>query len=276
MRYYVYDVFTDTPFGGNQLAIVPDADGLSPSQMQQIAREFNFSETSFILTPQDPAHTAQVRYFTPMRELPFAGHPTIGTAIMLADLGNDENMVLELGVGPLSCTAANGFSSFTTDHPLEIKGQPEVDLVARAIGCAPDQIIGQPQIASLGGDFVLVELNDRDTLSSLTPNIDAMREGTALFPGNHDFAVYPYVSHGDIVHARMFAPLDGIAEDPATGSAAAPLAAFLQKTADGPIKINIHQGDDMGRPSRISLRADKNSVTVSGNAIKIMQGEIFL
>ncbi len=276
MRYFVYDVFTDTPFGGNQLAIVPDAGDLSTEQMQAIAREFNFSETSFILPPEDPAHTARVRYFTPMRELPFAGHPTVGTAVMLADQGGDENMVLELGVGPLTCMAKDGAASFRTEHPLEVKAHPAAELVCNAIGCDIGNLRSEPVLASLGGDFVYVQIDNRTTLSKLCPNSDAMREGAALYPGNHDFAVYPYVLDGNKAHARMFAPLDGIPEDPATGSAAAPLAALMCRELDRNIDLTIHQGVDMGRASRIELTADPKGVTVAGKAVKVMEGELFL
>ncbi|MDA5094294.1 PhzF family phenazine biosynthesis protein [Aliiroseovarius sp. KMU-50] len=276
MRYFVYDVFTDTPFGGNQLAIIPDAGDLTDAQMQTIAREFNFSETSFVLPPKDPGHTARVRYFTPARELPFAGHPTIGTAVMMADENGIEDMVLELGVGPLSCRAAEGCASFFTEHPLEVKGHPAAELVAHAMGCEIGNLRSVPVLASLGGDFVYAQLDNRETLSKLCPDIEAMREGAALYPGNHDFAVYPYVLEGNTVHARMFAPLDGIPEDPATGSAAAPLAALLCKTLGRRVEITVHQGDDMGRPSRIALTADQDRVTVTGKAVKVMEGTLFL
>lgn len=275
--YAVYDVFTDTPFGGNQLAVIPDGDGLSDAQMQTIAREFNFSETTFVLPPEDPAHTARIRIFTPMRELPFAGHPTIGTAVMLAEMGYGPDMVLELGVGPLPAHAEAGQARFVTEVPLERKGTPAGELVARTIGCSPDQIVAQHEIASLGGDFVYVQLDNRDTLSSLSPNVDAMREGTQLFPGNHDFAVYAWVEDDDrTLHARMFAPLDGIPEDPATGSAAAPLAALLCADRGENQSLIIHQGYDMGRPSQIYLQAEPGKVTVAGSAIRTMSGKLIL
>lgn len=275
--YAVYDVFTDTPFGGNQLAVIPDGDGLSDAQMQTIAREFNFSETTFVLPPEDPAHTACIRIFTPMRELPFAGHPTIGTAVMLAEMGYGPDMVLELGVGPLPAHAEAGQARFVTEVPLERKGTPTVELVARTIGCSPDQIVAQPEIASLGGDFVYVQLDNRDTLSSLSPNVDAMREGTQLFPGNHDFAVYAWVEDDDrTLHARMFAPLDGIPEDPATGSAAAPLAALLCADRGENQSLIIRQGYYMGRPSQIYLQAEPGKVTVAGSAIRTMSGKLIL
>lgn len=275
--YAVYDVFTDTPFGGNQLAVIPEAEGLTDAQMQVIAREFNFSETTFVLPPENPANTARIRIFTPNRELPFAGHPTIGTAVMLADMGHGPDMVLELGVGPLVAHAEAGQASFVTEVPLERKGKPEVDLVARAIGCAPDQIVTQPEIASLGGDFVYAQLDSRATLSALSPNTDAMREGTIAFPGNHDFAVYAWIEDTDgTIHARMFAPLDGIPEDPATGSAAAPLAALLCEDRGAPQSLTIHQGYDMGRPSQIYLKAEPGGVTVSGTAVRTMSGKLIL
>ncbi len=276
MRYFVYDVFTDTPFGGNQLAIIPDAGHLSDAQMQAIAREFNFSETSFILPPETPEHTARVRYFTPARELPFAGHPTVGTAVLLAKTLGQNDLTLELGIGPLPCKVAGNTASFTTDHPLEIKGHPPADLVARAIGCDILNLRGVPVIASLGGDFVFTQIDSRETLSKLRPNVEAMREGCALYPGNHDFAVYPYVLNGNTAHARMFAPLDGIPEDPATGSAAAPLAALLSETLGRRIALTIHQGEDMGRPARLDLIAENQRVTVTGQAVKTMEGTLFL
>lgn len=273
--YAVYDVFTDTPYGGNQLAIIPDGTGLTDTQMQTIAREFNFSETTFVLPPEDPNHTARIRIFTPNRELPFAGHPTIGTAVMLAEMGHGPDMVLELGVGPLPATAAAGQARFVTEVPLERKGKPAPELVARAIGCTAENIVEQPEIASLGGDFVYAQLDSRDTLSALTPNTDAMREGTQLFPGTHDFAVYAWVEDPDgTIHARMFAPLDGIPEDPATGSAAAPLAALLCEDRDAPQNLIIHQGYDMGRPSQIELQAEPGKVTVAGSAVRMMSGQL--
>jgi trans-2,3-dihydro-3-hydroxyanthranilate isomerase len=257
--------------------VIPDAEGLTDAQMQTIAREFNFSETTFVLPPEDPAHTARIRIFTPMRELPFAGHPTIGTAVMLADMGYGPDMVLELGVGPLPAYAQAGQASFVTEVPLERKGNPEIDLVARAVGCAPKNIIAQPEIASLGGDFVYAQLDSRETLSALSPNTDAMREGAQLFPGNHDFAVYAWVEGaGGTIHARMFAPLDGIPEDPATGSAAAPLAAILCADRGEPQSLTIHQGYDMGRPSQIHLKAEPGRVTVAGSAVRTMSGKLIL
>ncbi|WP_371169813.1 PhzF family phenazine biosynthesis protein [Aliiroseovarius sp. 2305UL8-7] len=274
--FFVYDVFTETPFGGNQLAVLPDASGLGIEDIQKIAREFNFSETTFVLPPENAAHTARVRIFTPERELPFAGHPIVGTAVMLADIGYDPDMVLELEVGPLPAHASEGEASFVTDHALERKGHPAPDLVARAIGCSVDDIVQPPEIASLGGDFVYAQLRNRQVLSTLQANADAMREGVALFPGNHDFAIYAWVEHEGAIHARMFAPLDGIPEDPATGSAAAPLAALLCQDRGCDQSLIIHQGDDMGRPSRIHLKAEPGRVTVSGHAVQIMKGQLLV
>lgn len=272
--YLVYDVFTDHPFGGNQLAIVPDARDLPEAALQAIAREFNFSETVFLYPPEDPAHTARVRIFTPTMEVPFAGHPTIGTAVMLAEAGLGPEMVLELGVGPLTARAAAGRGEFVTEVPVERLAEPDTDLVARALGTTPGKIVGQPVMASLGLAFTFTELADRETLAALAPDIGAMREGAAAYPQGLDFAQCAWVDAGERLHMRMFAPLDNIPEDPATGSAAATLAALLCAARGTPVSFTIHQGDDMGRPSVIAVSAVPGRVTVSGNAVRVMEGSL--
>ena len=120
-KFFVYDVFTDRAFGGNQLAVIPDATNLGEGDLQRIAREFNFSETTFVYPPKDLQHTAQVRIFTPTMEVPFAGHPTSGTAIALSDEGADKGIVLELGIGPVPCKVADGSASFSVKQPLKRK-----------------------------------------------------------------------------------------------------------------------------------------------------------
>ena len=132
--YIVLDVFTDTPFGGNPLAVIPDATGLPEAELQKIAREFNFSETVFLYPPEEPADTARLRIFTPTMEIPFAGHPTIGAAIALAQQGHGPAMRLALGVGPLTARATPTEASFDTSVPLDILAQPSPALVARALG----------------------------------------------------------------------------------------------------------------------------------------------
>ena len=271
--YLVYDVFTDRRFGGNQLAVFPDATGLAEADLQKIAREFNFSETTFVYPPTDPAHTARVRIFTPTTEVPFAGHPTIGTAVALAELGRGPEMVLELGVGPLAARAADGQATFTTEVPLARLALPDPGLVARALGVAEARIVSRPVMASLGLAFTFTEVDSRDTLATLRPDLAAFREGAEAYPQGFDFAQYIWVEEEGALHARMFAPLDDIPEDPATGSAAATLAALLAE-ARGSFVGTIRQGEDMGRPSRIDVEAVPGRVTVSGQAVRVMQGRL--
>lgn len=277
--YLVYDVFTDAPFGGNQLAVIPDATALPGADLQRIAREFNFSETAFLFPPDAPAHTARLRIFTPTTEIPFAGHPTIGTAVALADLGHGPDMVLGLGIGPIRARAENGAAQFTTQATLERLAEPAPGLVARALGLAQDRIrtdTHPPVMATLGLPFTLTELTDRTALAAIRTDIAAFREGHALFPGGLDFAQLAYVRDGDRIDARMFAPLDNIPEDPATGSAAATLAALLAQTLGRDLALDYRQGDDMGRPSRIGLRTHGPRVTVSGRAVRVMEGRLHL
>lgn len=275
--YLVYDVFTDTPFGGNPLAVIPDATALPKADLQRIAQEFNFSETAFLFPPDDPAYTARLRIFTPTTEIPFAGHPTIGTAVALADLGHGPDMILDLGVGPIHAHAENGAARFTTEAALKRLAEPAPALVARALGLAQDSIrtaTHPPVMATLGLPFTLTELTDRTALAAIRTDIAAFREGQALFPGALDFAQLAYVRDGNRIDARMFAPLDNIPEDPATGSAAATLAALLAQTLGRDLTLDYHQGADMGRLSRIGLHTHGPRVTVSGRALRMMEGRL--
>jgi trans-2,3-dihydro-3-hydroxyanthranilate isomerase len=276
--YKVYDVFTDTPFGGNQLAVFPDATGIPEDKLQQITREFNFSEVTFVYPPSDPANTAKVRIFTPTMEVDFAGHPTIGTAVALSELGHQGPMVLELGVGPIACTVSGKTASFTTSAPLEIIAKPEIDLVAAAIGVPVDAIdttTHVPTQATLGLGFVLAALKTRADLAKCQPNAEAFRIGAQKYPIGLDFAIFAYVQGGEHIDARMFAPLDNTYEDPATGSASATLTALLSQIAGTPLSFNILQGEDMGRPSRIKARAlpgNPMPIQITGDAVLIMEG----
>lgn len=277
--YLVYDVFTATRFGGNQLAVFPDASVLPEDQLQAIAREFNFSEVTFVTPPQDPAHTARVRIFTPTTEVPFAGHPTIGTAIALHDLGRPAQMVLELGVGPIPCTVGPEGAAFTTPVPLDLIAHPPAELVAEALGLPLSALRTDrhaPVQASLGLAFVLVELATRADLARARPVLEAIRKGAAAYPAGLDFAIFCYVRDGEAVDARMFAPMDNMPEDPATGSASATLGALLASLPGGPQQLAIAQGDDMGRPSRIGVSVGAGGVTVSGQAVKTMAGRLYL
>ena len=281
VKYLVYDVFTDKPFGGNQLVVFPDARDIPEHLLQDIAAEFNFSEVTFVYPPKDKANTARLRIFTPTTEVDFAGHPTIGTAIALYDLGYPSDMVLELGVGPIPCQIERDEASFTARQALEIVSEIPSDLAAKALSIAEDQIITtthRPIQASLGLPFVFVELKSEEALSSCQPHIETIRQGAILYPAGLDFAIFTYVRNGKNVKARMFAPLDNIPEDPATGSASATLAALLSQTLNTPIFLDITQGVDMGRPSQISVitQLEPWSVTVKGKAVKTMEGMFFL
>ncbi|MDU8926536.1 PhzF family phenazine biosynthesis protein [Alisedimentitalea sp. MJ-SS2] len=278
-RYLTYDVFTDTPFAGNPLAVIPDATALSEDALQKIAAEFNYSETTFVFPPDDPTHTARVRIFKTTQELPFAGHPVIGTAVALAGMGHGSDMVLELGIGPVSVRADAKSASFTTNTPLDILGHPTPALIARILNLPQDMLETSPHpptIASLGRPVVLTRLRDRAALSRIEVNTNAMAEGRAALPNAMDFAQYTWCMEDDRTYARMFAPLSGNPEDAATGSAAATLAALLAHSTGDPQNFTLTQGVEMGRPSRITLATDPSGVTVSGNACRIRTGQLLL
>ena len=283
-EYLVYDVFTDTPFGGNQLAVIPDATALKETDLQRIAAEFNFSEVTFVYPPKDRAHTARVRIFDPANELPFAGHPTIGTAIALSDLGADDDMVLELGVGPIPCKVTKGMpatAEFTTTVPLEKLDIIDVALIADCLSLPKEAIKTQnhpPQRASVGLPFVLIELINLDALAQASPATEAFRRCEQRYPSKVDlFATFAYVRTPSGIQARMFAPLSNIPEDPATGSASAALGAYLTALSGQAQALDIAQGVEMGRPSQIFVSTTMqdgkaSSVTVRGSAVRTMQG----
>ncbi|MCX9155399.1 PhzF family phenazine biosynthesis protein [Niveibacterium sp. 24ML] len=289
MRYWLADVFTHQPFTGNPLAVFPDAAGLAPALMPRIAAELNLSETVFVLPPADPAHTARVRIFTPATELPFAGHPTIGTALMLArfsptPLADGEHLiVLEEGVGPVpvTVTVEGGqpvCAEFATAQAPSYAPAPDVDSVAAMLGLV-DDVLPHLSVASCGVPYLCVPLHSREALARATPNTAAMKTGLAGLA----HAIYAYTVDRDdpaLLHARMFAPGLGVLEDPATGSAAAALGALLAQFdlhRDVALSWEISQGEDMGRPSRIRVSAevrDKQvvSVRVGGQAVFMGEG----
>lgn len=280
--YFVYDVFTEAAFGGNQLAVIPDGRGHAEDKLQKIAREFNFSETVFLYPADNPDHTAKVRIFTPTAEIPFAGHPTIGAVVALCDEGHRGDAILELGVGPLRCTYENGVASFTTTTPFEEYATPELALVAGALSLPVEAIntsTHQPVQAGVGLPFVMVELHSSDQLDACVAAVDKMRIGAARYPASVDFPLFAYVRNGSQINARMFAPLDNIPEDPATGSAAAALATLLTRLQKRDMSFEITQGEAMGRPSHISAQtqyAPEASVTISGRALRTMQGTLLV
>lgn len=280
--YVVFDVFTDQPFGGNQLAVVTDATALPEDQLQKIAREFNFSETTFVYPPEDPANAAHVRIFTPTMEIPFAGHPTIGTAVALRNAGHVGEMVLELGIGPIPCAFEGDTASFTNATPLMRSANPDLALVAACLRLNSSAIkttTHAPVQAGVGLDFTIVELTDKTQLAACEVSIDDFKKGAAAYPAAIDFACFAYVRNGADIDARMFAPLDNIPEDPATGSACAALAALLTEELGQDLTLNILQGEAMGRPSHIKATTRHSSpvaVTISGKAVQTMQGTLLV
>jgi trans-2,3-dihydro-3-hydroxyanthranilate isomerase len=302
IAYEVVDVFTTSRFGGNPLAVVLDARHLTDALMQQIAAEFGFSETTFVLPPADPQHTARVRIFTPTTEVPFAGHPNVGTAFVLARRGDvcgqpvGAQMCFEEGAGlvDISIVRAEGVvtgAAITAPRPLEVGPEVAVDLVAACASLAPeDVVIGThaPRIVSVGLSFVVAELASRAALAQARPNLARFAETHDIVPlRDGGFSVFLYVPAPDApwtFSARMFAPLDNVMEDPATGSASAALAAYraaLLPAQNADITMQIEQGVDMGRPSQIRLQVRKaggavQRVVVGGDCVPVMRGELVL
>ena len=299
--YEVVDVFTTTRFGGNPLAVITDARKLDDAQMQHIAAEFGYSETTFVLPPSDPAHTARVRIFTPVTEVPFAGHPNVGTGFVLARRGDvfgrtaGESMIFEETAGLVEVSVRRGRglvtgASITAPRPLEVGQEVDRGLVADCVSLAEADIMidaHQPCVLSVGLPFVFAQLADRAALARSRPNLNRFVEANQAIPLEGGFAVFLYVpTPGDParISARMFAPLDKVPEDPATGSASAALGAFLagrMESPDGEVTLTIEQGEDMGRPSQIDLRMRKAGgvvwqVSVAGSCVPVMRGELVL
>ena len=298
-KFHTLDVFTDTRFAGNPLAIVPDGSGLDDADMQRIAREFNLSETVFILPSENEAHSARVRIFTPGRELPFAGHPTVGTAIFLAqkmigdsDREEDAIIVLEEGVGQVRTgvrlrPGEAPFAEFDVPVlPEEVGEASPNDRLAAALGLAPSEIGFENHAAtqfSCGVPFTFVPVSDLDAISRTAPQIQHWREAF----GDHDHPnAYVYcrqtVHKNAAFHARMFAPTMGIPEDPATGAAAAAFAGVVIKFDAPPDGVHlgiIEQGYEMSRPSDIfqelEVEAGKlTKVRIGGHAVRVLEGEL--
>jgi len=290
-KYYIFDVFTPTPFAGNQLAVLPEASGISAIGMQSIAREFNFAETSFVCPPANSENTHQVRIFTPGRELPFAGHPTIGTACALvySEVTEDRSyteLLFEEGVGivPVNVTSENGAVSaiLTNTEPVEThEPSPSSDNIADVLSLRRDEVC-DVFFASVGAPFCCVQLKNPEAVDGAELDksfwqrhlADAWSSSVFLFSGNTE--------NGSALHACMFAPGWGIDEDPATGSAAAALVGALaqrSKISAGTFGLSITQGVRMGRPSEMQLSAQVQngavvSTSVGGPAAFVAQGEI--
>ncbi len=306
-KYHTLDVFTDVAFGGNQLAVITDARGLTDEQMTALTREFNYSETVFILPPDDPKHTRRVRIFTPGSELPFAGHPTVGAAFVLAATGDihldgdETRIVLEEGVGPVPVLirSKNGKPYFTqlTAARIPERGPLSYDVatIASVLSLSVEDIDvnGPYQIegVSVGVPFLFVPIRDLAALGRAKVNRDLWEKELKTSWATEIFAFTEKeesigrkgVSNGDaILQARMFAPSMGILEDPATGSAAAAFGGYLAwrcDRTDGTVKYTVHQGVEMGRPSKLLVEADLvagevRAVRVGGASVMIASGEL--
>ncbi|MDE2378250.1 PhzF family phenazine biosynthesis protein [Bradyrhizobium sp.] len=293
-RYVTVDVFTNRAFGGNPLAVVLDAGGLTTAQMQAIATEFNYSETTFVLPPRDQQHDAHVRIFTPVRELPFAGHPNVGTAFVLATLAREPKQRLlfeeQAGLVPVDVFREQGRvvgAELTAPQALTRASElSAVDVAACISLSAGDVRLDRhaAQVVGVGTPFVVAELRSRDAVRRARP--DAAAFGRML-PRDGAFAVYFYTCDVPAaeapcdLQARMFFPgASGLIEDPATGSAtvaAAALLADIDPRRDGELKLTIGQGVDMGRPSLLLTRARKEgggilSAHVGGSCVQMMEG----
>jgi trans-2,3-dihydro-3-hydroxyanthranilate isomerase len=298
--YVTVDVFTDTRFGGNPLAVVPDARGIDDTLLQKIATEFNYSETTFVFPPDDPAHTARVRIFTPTDEIPFAGHPNVGTAFVLGRQGTafgkpvGDRMVFEekAGLVHLDLLRDGGEvigAGFVAPQSVQIGDVVDVVTLAACISLPPDAVVSHahpPHIVSVGLPFAVAELSGLDALASARPNTSAFEvAGKTYWHRDDRFSAFIYVRTGDGIdhlRARMFAPLSNVPEDPATGSASAALAAYLvtlDPRRDAVCGITIEQGVEMGRRSLIEVEVRKRdghveSVRISGRCVPVMQGRI--
>ena len=295
-RYITVDVFTDRAFGGNPLAVVLDAEGLSTAQMQAIATEFNYSETTFVLPPQDKANDAQVRIFTVRSEIPFAGHPNVGTAFVLASRAAKTPELLRFeekaGLVPVKVLIDGGRvigAELTAPQALQRTNEVSAADAAACLSLSAADVKTDrhvPQVASVGLPFLVVEIASREALKRARP--DAAAFARALAQIGRD-VVYFYtrdVPAGEQpldLQARMFHPgASGLSEDPATGSATAACAALLadiDPARDGELRLRIGQSVDMGRPSLLLTRVRKQggaitSVHVGGGCVKMMEGTI--
>jgi trans-2,3-dihydro-3-hydroxyanthranilate isomerase len=286
-RYVLIDVFTEQAFGGNQLAVFPDGTGIDGALMQAYARELNFSETTFVLPPRKAGHTNRVRIFTPTKEIDFAGHPNIGTAVVLATEGQGASLVFEEGVGTVKVTASvegnRGFAELTLERAAE----------TRPCDIAPERLTAMLSLpvsahgplpafwASVGLPFFVVPLADFASVAAARLDPTVWEKNLPSGRWSRDvYAVAGDFTPGGHLKVRMFAPADGVPEDPATGSAAAAFAASLAAAlpdTDGSFAWTVEQGAEIGRPSRISVSVEKSAarvvaVRVGGNAVIVGEG----
>ena len=288
MKFYIVDVFTEQKYAGNQLAVVPDAGGLSTEQMQQITREFNFSETTFITSEPGSAGGYPVRIFTPAEEVPFAGHPTVGTAWVIRNLlrGDESPLItLDLQVGPIPVTFAdNGSTTMTTQSP-RFGNQVSLEPVAGVLGLAYGAIDTRfpVQVVSTGLPALIVPVTNLGAVQGVrvvAEKVEALAQTTDI--GKVILVFCPETVAQDAqLHVRVFCPLVDIPEDPATGSANSCLAGYLVQyryfqTDD--IDIQVEQGLEIGRPSQLHLQATKTNgqihIQVGGHVQLIAEGRL--
>lgn len=282
-RYLTADVFTDVPFGGNQLAVFPDASEIPERHLLDITREFNYAETVFVFPPQSPQHTRRLRIFTPGGEIPFAGHPTVGAAHVLAETGAipltglETQIVFEEGVGPVRVMirAAQGRPTFAQLSVAKLPEvgppPPQLEIIAELLSLEPMDLAGgtmAPEALSCGMPFLIVPLRDRGAVRRARIRIERWEEALAGYwaPMVMVVAADPERPGSDL-RARMFAPGLGIAEDPATGSACAALGGYLAARDErraGKLRWIVEQGFEIGRPSILEVEADKRDHAITG------------
>lgn len=294
LAFETVDVFAEQRFGGNPLAVVIDARGLSDADMQAVAREFNYSESTFVLPPQNSANTARVRIFTPTSELPFAGHPNVGTAFVLGRLASifgrttGDAMRFEEGAGIVEVSLVRrggevAGARIRAPRTLELGEEIEPSVIASCASLNAGEVAVEqhaPVIASVGLPFAIAELRSLDALGRAMPDVAAFRAAERLHHHEDDrFSLFLYVRTSEgRVRARMFAPLGQVPEDPATGSASAALAALLARlgNAEAAFQVTVEQGVEMGRPSVIEASVEGGRLFVAGACVPVMHGMLML
>lgn len=301
LKFYQADVFTSLPFGGNPVAVFPEAQGLDDDQLQQIAREMNLSETVFVLPPTDPAAVVRLRIFTPTQEIPFAGHPVLGTFYVLAQLGliaitDGVTRVMQecnIGLFPVEIHAQEGLITrvvMTQPKPLFLGSVEESDDlfdIAKALGLSKNQIVDTKcpvMVVSTGLPVLIVPVRTLTAVRSIVPDAAAIVELCGRLGANGimvftTVTVEPYAA----VHTRMFAPSIGILEDPATGSASGAMGAYLVHNGlveVGPMtELIVEQGYEIARPSRILVQVESEddaiqTVKVGGQCVMVVKGTL--
>jgi trans-2,3-dihydro-3-hydroxyanthranilate isomerase len=292
--YILADVFTDQPFGGNQLAVFPDADNIPFDVMPKLSRELNLSESVFVLKPEDPEHTCRLRILTPAIELPFAGHPTVGAACVLAAIGRidiqkSDSAIFEEVVGPVPVQISRDGDLFSAKFRVPQTPEPGPELpdpeaLARMLSLEASDLRGDvhmPRGFSCGVPFAFITVKDKSVLARIRFNTTIWEEVLADHWAHHVYVIsHDPELQGSAVRARMFAPAMQIPEDPATGAAASALVGYLseQGLADGSYAWRIEQGFEMGRPSLIDVEAEiahgsVRSIQIGGNCVIVGHGE---